>query len=247
MKSEEVSRGSLYSISENVIVNLPQSELGVGTSAKTLVGNIEDGKIEKILVDPSNRGTGYNDGDIVVFDNTDSGGTLAQGVVTSTSGDVLLESGTTFGAFEFTATGGQTTFSGRDNHNSLLVYDPEKVVVRVKVSDVTQNITQGVMFHSQYLKSTRKCKHRTQWFINCIHRNICKSNHANYVGNVGTVIEVFAEPEETTLILEDGLQSTGENKIIYDQSGASPTGAISRVRVTTSGVGYTKLPNICRW
>ena len=47
MKSEEVSRGSLYSISENVIVNLPQSELGVGTSAKTLVGNIEDGSIEK--------------------------------------------------------------------------------------------------------------------------------------------------------------------------------------------------------
>ena len=107
MKSEEVSRGSLYSISENVIVNLPQSELGVGTAAKTLVGNIEDGSIEKILVDPSNKGTGYNDGDIVVFDNTDSGGTLAQGVVTSTSGDVLLESGTTFGSFEFTATGGQ--------------------------------------------------------------------------------------------------------------------------------------------
>ena len=244
MKSEEVSRGSLYSISENVIVNLPQSELGVGTAAKTLVGNIEDGSIEKILVDPSNKGTGYNDGDIVVFDNTDSGGTLAQGVVTSTSGDVLLESGTTFGSFEFTATGGQTTFSGRDNHNSLLVYDPEKVVVRVKRSDVTQNIpAQGGNISFSVFEEVRGSANiglngNSIVFIG----TYANSSHANYVGNAGTVIEVFAEPEETTLILEDGLQSTGENKIIYDQSGASPTGAISRVRVTTSGVGYTKLP-----
>ena len=32
------------------------------------------------------------------------------------------------------------------------------------------------------------------------------------MGGAGTIIEVFAQPEETTLILEDGLQSTGENK-----------------------------------
>ena len=44
--------GALYSQSENVVVNLPQSELGVGQSAKTLIGNVEDGKIEKIIVDP---------------------------------------------------------------------------------------------------------------------------------------------------------------------------------------------------
>ena len=141
MKSEENSQGALYSISENVTVNLPQSELGVGQVAKTLVGNIEDAKVEKVLVDPSNRGTGYEDGDLVVFDNTGSGGTLALGEVTSTSGDILLESGTTFGSFEFTASSGQTTFSGRDNHNNLLVYDPEKVMVRVKRADATQNIT----------------------------------------------------------------------------------------------------------
>ena len=66
--------------------------------------------------------------------------------------------------------------------------------------------------------------------------------HANYVGGAGTIIEVFADPEETTLILEDGLQDTGENKLLFNQSGANPTGAISRVRMTTSGVGYTSLP-----
>ena len=140
MKSEEASVGSLYQRSENVQVNLPQSELGVGLRAKTLIGNIEDGKVEKVIVDPSNRGSGYNDGDLVVFDNRDSGGTLAQGVITSISGDLLLESGTTFGSFEFSASAGQTTFEGRDRHNNVLVYDPEKVMVRVKRSDATQSI-----------------------------------------------------------------------------------------------------------
>ena len=244
MKSEEVSTGALYSQSENVVVNLPQSELGVGQSAKTLIGNVEDGKIEKVIVDPDVRGTGYSDGDIVVFDNTGSGGTLAQGVVTSISGDILLESGTTFGSFEFTATANQTTFSGRDKHNNLLVYDPEKVVVRVKRSDVTQNITaQGGNVPFSVFEEVRGAANVGLNGNSIVFTGTyANSSHANYVGQAGTIIEVFAEPEETTLILEDGLQSTGENKLLYDQSGANPTGAISRIRITTSGVGYTSLP-----
>ena len=244
MKSEEISTGALYSQSENVVVNLPQSELGVGQFAKTLIGNVEDGKIEKIIVDPDVRGTGYNDGDIVVFDNTGSGGTLAQGVVTSISGDILLESGTTFGSFEFTAAANQTTFSGRDNHNSLLVYDPEKVVVRVKRADATQSIAaQGGSVSFSVFEEVRGSANvglNGQSIV--FTGNYADNTHASYVCQDGTIIEVFAEPEETTLILEDGLQSTGENKLLYDQSGANPTGAISRVRVTTSGIGYTSLP-----
>ena len=244
VKSEENSQGALYSISENVVVNLPQSELGVGQFAKTLVGNIEDGKVEKVLVDPSQRGTGYEDGDLVVFDNTDSGGTLSLGEVTSTSGDILLESGTTFGSFEFTAAAGQTTFSGRDNHNNLLVYDPEKVMVRVKRADVTQNITaQGGNVAFTNFEEVRGSANigingSSIVFIGTYAQN----GHANYVGNVGTVIEVFADPEETTMILEDGLQSTGEDKVLFDQSGANPTGSIQRVRMLTSGIGYQRLP-----
>ena len=244
MKSEESSKGALYSISENVTVNLPQSELGVGQVAKTLVGNIEDAKVEKVLVDPSNRGTGYEDGDLVVFDNTGSGGTLALGEVTSVSGDILLESGTTFGSFEFTASSGQTTFSGRDNHNNLLVYDPEKITVRVKRADATQNITaQGGNVSFSVFEEVRGAANVGINGSSIVFTGTyANSSHANYVGNAGTVIEVFADPEETTLILEDGLQSTGENKLLFDQSGANPTGAISRVRMLTSGVGYTSLP-----
>ena len=241
---EEVSRGALYTNSENVQVNLPQSELGVGQFAKTLVGEVQDSKVEKIIVDPSNRGTGYSDGDLVVFDNTDSGGTLAQGVITSTSGDILLESGTTFGSFEFTGDANQTTFSGKDKHDNLLVYDPEKVMVRVKRSDESQNITaQGGAVSFSVFEEVRGAANiglngQSIVFLG----DYANNTHAKYVGQAGTVIEVFAEPEETTLILEDGLQSTGENKLLYDQSGANPTGSVSRVRVTTSGVGYTSLP-----
>ena len=244
MKSEQVSRGSLYSLSENVTVNLPQSELGVGTAAKTLVGEATDGKVEKVLVDPSNRGTGYEDGDLVVFDNRDSGGTLAQGVITSISGDILLESGTTFGAFEFTATGGQTTFTGRDKHNNLMVYDPENVIVRVKRADATQNITAqgGNINFSVFEEVTGGANIALNGSSVVFIGTYANASHANYVGNAGTVIEVFAQPEETTLILEDGLQSSGDDKLIFDQSGANPTGAVQRVRVTTSGVGYTSLP-----
>ena len=200
MKSEEISTGALYSQSENVVVNLPQSELGVGQFAKTLIGNVEDGKIEKIIVDPDVRGTGYNDGDIVVFDNTGSGGTLAQGVVTSISGDILLESGTTFGSFEFTAAANQTTFSGRDNHNSLLVYDPEKVVVRVKRADTTQSIaSQGGSVSFSVFEEVRGSANvglNGQSIV--FTGNYADNTHASYVGQAGTIIEVFAEPEETT-------------------------------------------------
>ena len=244
IKSEETSTGALYSQSENVVVNLPQSELGVGQSAKTLIGNVEDGKIEKVIVDPDVRGTGYSDGDLVVFDNTGSGGTLAQGVVTSISGDILLESGTTFGSFEFTASSGQTTFSGKDKHDNLLIYDPEKVVVRVKRADESQNITaQGGNVSFSVFEEVRGAANVGLNGNSIVFTGTyANSSHANYVGQAGTIIEVFAEPEETTLILEDGLQSTGENKLLYDQSGANPTGAISRIRITTSGVGYTSLP-----
>ena len=244
MKSEEASQGALYSISENVTVNLPQSELGVGKESLTLVGNIEDAKVEKVIVDPSNRGTGYEDGDLVVFDNTDSGGTLALGEVTSTSGDILLESGTTFGSFEFTASSGQTTFSGRDNHNNLLVYDPDKVLVRVKRSDATQNITSqgGNISFSVFEEVRGSANIGINGSSIVFTGDYANSSHAKYVGQAGTLIEVFADPEETTLILEEGLQSTGENKILFDQSGANPTGSIQRVRMITSGVGYQKLP-----
>ena len=244
MKSEEASVGSLYQRSENVQVNLPQSELGVGLRAKTLIGNIEDGKVEKVIVDPSNRGSGYNDGDLVVFDNRDSGGTLAQGVITSISGDILLESGTTFGSFEFSASAGQTTFEGRDRHNNVLVYDPEKVMVRVKRSDATQSIASqgGNISFSVYEEVRGSANIGLNGNSIVFTGTYANSSHAKYVGGAGTIIEVFADPEETTLILEDGLQSTGENKLLFNQSGANPTGAISRVRMTTSGVGYTSLP-----
>ena len=244
MKGEESSRGSLYTPSDQVQVNLPQSELGIGQVAKTMVGEVEDGKVEKVIVDPSQRGSGYSDGDLIVFDNRGSGGTLAQGVITSTSGDILLESGTTFGSLEFVATSGQTTFSGNDRYGNPLVYDPEKIMVRVKRANVNQTIASqgGAISFTNFEEVKGSANIGLNGTSIVFVGTYANSSHANYVGQAGTIIEVFAQPEETTLILEDGLQSTGENKLLFDQSGANPTGAIERVRMTSSGVGFTSLP-----
>ena len=126
---------------------------------------------------------------------------------------------------------GQTTFSGRDNHNNLLVYDPEKVMVRVKRSDVTQNITAqgGNVAFTDFEEVRGSANIGINGSSIVFIGDYANSSNAKYVGNVGTVIEVFADPEETTLILEDGLQSTGENKVLFDQSGANPTGSIQEL------------------
>ena len=241
MYSEEISDGTLYTVSENVTVDLPASELGVGLESKTLVGETRDGGIEQVIVDPANRGTGYADGDLIVFDNTNTGGTMAYGQVSSTSGNMFLESGTTFGSLEYTSTAGQLSYSGIDNHEHMMVYDPEKVEVYIKRPDETQNIP------AQGGNVTFSVFELVEGDANIILTgnsveftgDYADSGHAKYAGGVGTVVWVIAQPDETNLILEDGL---GEGNLIYDQSGPSPTGAIKRTTVNAGGVGYTSLP-----
>ena len=241
MYSEEISDGTLYTVSENVTVNLPSSELGVGLLSKTLVGETRDGGIEQVIIDPANRGTGYADGNLIVFDNRDTGGTMAYGEVSSTSGNMFLESGTTFGSLEYTATAGQVLYSGLDNHNHMMVYDPEKVEVYVKRADATQsiaaqggNVTFSVFELVEGDANITLTGHSVEFT-----GDYADSTHAKYAGGVGTVVWVMAQPDDTNIILEAG---TGEGNLIYDQSGASPTGSIRRATVNAGGVGYTSLP-----
>ena len=117
-------------------------------------------------------------------------------------------------------------------------------MVRVKRANASQNIVaQGGNINFSVFEEVRGTANVGLNGLSIVFTGTYAQNgHANYVGNAGTIIEVFAQPEETTLILEDGLQSTGENKLLFDQSGANPTGAIERIRITTSGVGFTSLP-----
>jgi len=234
MYTEDVDKGSLYSVSDQVTINLPSSELGVGLRSKALVGSIEDGSLDQIIVDPSNRGVGYSNGDLIVFDNRDTGGTLAYGHITSTSGNVMLEAGTTFGALEYVATAGQVIFDGVDRHNHMMVYDPEKVQVFVKRSDQTDS-NNGEVF-SYFEEVTGQNNIILTGTKVTFTGTYAQSGHANYVGGAGTVVHIYAQPDETNLTLEDG------GALIYDQSGADPTGAIAKATIFSGGVGYTSLP-----
>ena len=243
MYSEEYSKGSLYVVSDQVPINLAQSEQGVGQSATAMVGEITSGGIEEVFVDSANKGTGYSSGDYVVFDDRDSGGSLALGQISSTSGNMMLESGTTFGSFEYVATSGQVTFTGRDAHNSMMVYDPEKVMVLVKRSNESQTIASqgGAISFTVYEHVKGDANLTLTGSSVTFTGDYADNSHANYVGNAGTNILIFAQPEETHLVLEDG---TGEGNLIYDQSGPSPTGSVARVNVLDKGYGFTSLPKV---
>ena len=239
MYSEEYSKGSLYVVSDQVTVNLPQSEQGVGQSAKAMVGEITSGGIEEIFVDDTNRGTGYSDGDYVVFDDRDTGGSLALGQVTSTSGNIFLESGTTFGSLEYLATTGQVEFTGLDAHNHMMVYDPEKVVVFVERTNETDSTTGEVFTSYEHVKGDNNITLTGSKVT--FTGDYADSTHAKYVSPSpgGQKILVFPQPDETNLVLEDG---TGGGNLLYDQSGADPTGSIKRVTVLDEGYGFTSLP-----
>ena len=239
MYSDEYSQGALYRVSDQVNISLPESEQGVGQSATSMVGEITSGGIEQIFVDSANKGTGYSDGDYVVFDERGSGGSLALGQVTSTSGNMFLEAGTTFGAFEYITTSAQVSFSGRDKHNNMMVFDPEKVVVFVKRSNITDSTTGDSFTNYEHVKGDANIT-LTGTVVTFV-GDYADSGHANYVGNAGTEVLVYAQPDETNIILESG---TGEGNLLYDQSGADPTGSVSRVSILDEGYGFTSLPKV---
>ena len=86
-------------------------------------------------------------------------------------------------------------------------------MVRVKRSDATQSIASqgGNINFSVYEEVKGAANVGLNGNSVVFTGTYANASHANYVGGAGTIIEVFADPEETTLILEDGLQDTGEN------------------------------------
>ena len=74
-------------------------------------------------------GVNYEAGEMIVFDNTNTGGDGADAIIGSVGDEITLESQTAWGAFEFTATNGQTLFSGVDNNGKSLFFNDHNVKV----------------------------------------------------------------------------------------------------------------------
>ena len=77
-------------------------------------------------------------------------------------------------------------------------------MVRVKRSDATQNITSqgGNISFSVFEEVRGSANIGINGSSIVFTGDYANSSHAKYVGQAGTVIEVFADPEETTLILK---------------------------------------------
>ena len=133
---EQASLGSLYSESDTFNYNSPAG--GTATQSINVIGGIGRGEITDIIIDDT--GSGYAEGDSLVFVNADTEGSNAEAEVKTIRSFVQLEAGTLneHTIYSFTATSGQTVFEGRDNAGLIMGFDPRKVKVYVAGTEKTR-------------------------------------------------------------------------------------------------------------
>ena len=133
---EQASLGSLYSESDTFNYKTPVG--GVATSSINVIGGIGRGGITDIIIDDA--GSGYAEGDQLVFVNSGTEGENAEAQVKTIRAFVSLEAGTLneHTIYSYTATASQTVFSGRDNAGLIMGFDPRKVKVYVNGTEKTR-------------------------------------------------------------------------------------------------------------
>jgi len=117
--------GSLYSISDQI--NFASALSDDAIDATSQINGLTSGGVTEIYVEDG--GTGYSSGDLVVFDDAGTNGSGAFAEIESVGDQLLLESGTQWGHFVFTATNGQTIFEGHDDLHQMMAFDAESVIV----------------------------------------------------------------------------------------------------------------------
>ena len=142
LEASNASIGSLYAINDDINFQGSKTEFGSVGLATSVVEGIQTGSVEEVYIETS--GSGYEGGDLVIFDNTGTNGSGAFGMIGSAGDELFQEAGTRFGYYQFTATAGQTVFSGYDNYGQQVIYEDHNR--RVFVNDVEQTTgfsTQG--------------------------------------------------------------------------------------------------------
>ena len=117
--------GSLYSISDQI--NFASAIGDDAVDATSQIDGLTSGGVTEVYVEDG--GSGYATGDLVVFDSAGTNGSGAFAQIESVGDQLLLESGTQWGHFVFTATSGQTIFEGHDDFHQMMAFDAESVVV----------------------------------------------------------------------------------------------------------------------
>ena len=127
--------GAMYSKNDKVFFK-GASNNSDSTKAETIVDFISRGEVQEVIIEDA--GTNYEAGDIIIFDNSNTGGSGAEAVIGALEDVVVLENATHYGQFEYTATAGQTQFGNgvRDNNGRRLFFDDS--AIRVFVNGLEQ-------------------------------------------------------------------------------------------------------------
>ncbi len=141
LEDSTASSGSLYSVNDKIHFVGAKDDTNVGL-ATSVVEGIQTGSIDAVYIEVG--GSGYEGGDLVIFDNRGTSGDGALGEIASAGDELFQEAGTRHGYYQFTATAGQTVFSGYDNYGEQVIYEDHNR--HVFVNDVEQTTgfsTQG--------------------------------------------------------------------------------------------------------
>ena len=126
--NEHESFGSMYSLNDVLIFD--DGKQGRDTvKAEARIDGLRKGGVEKVFIEDG--GTGYQGGDIVVFDNSSADGNAAEAVIGAIEDVAILENKTDFGQFQITATAGQTLFNGVDDNGKRIIFNDNSVRVFV--------------------------------------------------------------------------------------------------------------------
>jgi hypothetical protein len=218
MYQEQASLGSLYSESDTFNYKTPVG--GVATQSINVIGGIGRGGITDIIIDDT--GTGYAEGDQLVFVNSGTEGENAEAQVKTIRAFVSLEAGTLneHTIYSYTATASQTVFSGRDNAGLIMGFDPRKVKV--------------------YVNGTEKTR-ETQFTTDQSGGKITLTSGAS----VNDLVEVYAAFQGIRLEDADNpnphYQSGHPNNNYLTQES---DGTISRIQITHPGENYKSLPKV---
>ena len=126
--NEHESFGSMYSLNDVLIFDDGKAGRDV-VKAEARIDGLRKGGVEKVFIEDG--GTGYQGGDIIVFDNSGADGNAAEAVIGAIEDVAILENKTDFGQFQITATAGQTLFNGIDDNGKRIIFNDNSVRVFV--------------------------------------------------------------------------------------------------------------------
>lgn len=216
---EKSTIGSLYSLNDTVLFTGSKDDAGVVDSLSR-VDVLSDGPVKEIIIEDG--GINYEAGDLVVFDETNSGGNGAEGIIGATGDEIVLENATLWGQFEIIAEHGQTLCGGPGvkDVNGRYVFFNDHTVKVYKDGLLQVDPGDGSVYTT-------------------------KNDRVTFAVplNAGDKIEIFTETNR--LLYEDGSAITYNAYI--DDSQVPPQlieddGRIRRVEIKNGGVGYTSSP-----